>query len=175
MVYVSENRRLALTRTVLDALGSLEHEQWAEWSKALSVQLREILNYFKLSTAERVEHESYIVDSIKTRLERWEGYWKPYSELPDDVQLYDLYWAEKVLDAVPIKCPVWQCGGFMRSVERKVKWVIGNVAGVPPTADGDVPADDLWQVPDLVCDNCGAVYKFSGFQKIDGDDVNEDS
>jgi hypothetical protein len=53
---------------------------------------------------------------------------------------------------------MWQCGGIMRAIERK-----------PPKgflkdecSDG---YDGDYQTPDLVCGNCRAIYRFSGFKK----------
>lgn len=44
--------------------------------------------------------------------------WKPYKKLSAEVKEQDREWAEKVLDVVPFTCPVYQCGGFMKVVER---------------------------------------------------------
>ena len=52
-----------------------------------------------------------------------------------------------------IPCPVWQCGGTMEAVEREAPKGINPDDGY----NGD------WQTPDLVCDNCGAVYQFVKF------------
>ena len=54
-----------------------------------------------------------------------------------------------------IPCPIWQCDGTLEVVER------------PPRnaeEDNEGYAGD-WQTPDLVCNNCGGVYHFSGFDR----------
>ena len=53
------------------------------------------------------------------------------------------------LENIPFKCPSYQCGGIMKSVE----------ADFP----AGMPGDD--QFPDLVCENCKAIYQFQGFRR----------
>jgi len=55
-----------------------------------------------------------------------------------------------------IRCPIWQCGGEMHPVERD------RPKGL--TDDDSYPGD--WQQPDLVCDNCGAIYRIIGYKKV---------
>lgn len=61
---------------LIEALAELEHEQWVEWSRTIVQQ--------ELISAERRE--------------RWERYWVPYSELPEDVKEHDRVWARKVVE-----------------------------------------------------------------------------
>ena len=61
--------------------------------------------------------------------------------------------AEDVISDVPIRCPVYQCGGFMEPRAKR-----------PPykcTHDDEYIGDE--QTPDLICTNCHAVYEFLGF------------
>ena len=57
----------------LERVAAIEHEQWMAWSK---------------SVAPEVSPE---------RRARWEKYWVPYDELPDDVKELDREWARKVI------------------------------------------------------------------------------
>jgi len=118
-------------KKVIDKLADLEHQQWMFWSK-------DIASKEKLSAS---------------RLERWKKYWKPFKKLSKEVKDQDREWAEKVFEIVPIKCPIWQCGGIMQTKERKLP------NNDPLEYDGD------WQTPDLICSNCGAIYQFQGFKK----------
>jgi hypothetical protein len=60
-----------------------------------------------------------------------------------------------MISEVPPSCPVYQCGGFMKRVVRR-----------PPKGfnyDDEYLGDE--HTPDLVCGNCSAHFKFSGFGK----------
>jgi hypothetical protein len=57
-----------------ERLAHLEHEQWMSWAKAV---------------ADEVSEE---------RRKRWQQYWVPYSELPEDIKDLDRVWAKKVLE-----------------------------------------------------------------------------
>jgi len=59
-------------------LADLEHEQWIDWSK-------------NIADSEDIDSE---------RLERWEEYWKPYSELTEEVKDQDREWADKVIEII---------------------------------------------------------------------------
>ena len=98
------------------------------------------------------------INLIEEIIDGWEVNQQSYHKLSEDIKDFDREWADKVLDHLPIKCPVWQCGGIMKSVERN-----------PPEGSKDEWADGYdgdWQTPDLVCTNCGANYIFSQFRKI---------
>lgn len=58
---------------LLEVLSELEHVQWMEWSKAV---------------ADEVSPE---------RRKRWEKYWVPYDQLPEEVKEHDRVWARKVI------------------------------------------------------------------------------
>lgn len=60
-------------KDLLERLAELEHEQWMEWSKTVAPEVS------------------------SQRRERWQKYWKPYSELPEEVKEQDRVWARKVL------------------------------------------------------------------------------
>ena len=62
-------------RAAVERVAEVEHEQWATWSK---------------SVAHEVSPE---------RRARWEKYWIPYKDLPDDVKEQDRVWARKALRA----------------------------------------------------------------------------
>lgn len=57
----------------LERLAELEHEQWMEWSKAVADEV-----------------------SPEWRA-RWEKYWVPYDQLPEEVKEQDRVWARKVI------------------------------------------------------------------------------
>jgi hypothetical protein len=122
-------------RKLLEWLSDMEHEQWMAWS-------RNIANSEALTVS---------------RLQRWKKLWKPYNKLTVEQKEQDREWAEKILVEMPFKCPMWQCGGIMRAVERKRP--NGFAAEASDGYDGD------YQTPDLVCENCRATYKFSGFKR----------
>lgn len=58
---------------LVERVAAIEHEQWTAWSK---------------SVADEVSPE---------RRARWEKYWVPYEQLPDDVKELDRVWARKVI------------------------------------------------------------------------------
>jgi|SRR3972149_3953794 len=67
----------------------------------------------------------------------------------------DIIWASKIIDEVPFKCPVHQCGGIMETVIRKKpEYIDADIEGY----NGDE------QTPDLICSNCKAVYQFKRFR-----------
>jgi hypothetical protein len=63
-------------RALREELAALEHRQWWEWSKTVA-------------TEEDISDE---------RIERWQEYWKPYHELPEDVKDHDRKWADRVME-----------------------------------------------------------------------------
>ncbi len=129
-------------------LSNLEHEQWIAWSKSLTIELREI--YIFTEKAEMFK----IKDKINSRIQRWEKNWIPYKELSEDIKDFDREWADKILDQLPFKCPMHQCGGLMVTKERRRP---KKVFIESEHYDGDE------QSPDLVCSNCKAVYQFKRF------------
>jgi len=68
-------------------------------------------------------------------------------------------------------CPVWQCGGTLKMVERKLplkikikKWFFNQ--GLIDYFDESYIGD--FQMLDLQCNNCGVIYSFKkwgGFRK----------
>lgn len=65
---------------------------------------------------------------------------------------------EDIVSEVPIKCPVYQCGAYMKTVVRR-----------PPkdfTYEDEYDGNE--QTPDMVCTDCNAKYKFDGFKKRRG-------
>ena len=116
-------------------LASIEHDQWVTWSK-------------------QIANEETISE---TRLKRWKKLWKPYNKLSQDNKEIDIELAEKVLDIMPIKCPIYQCGGWMKAKERKYPKGMTE-DDFPNGMNGDI------QTPDLVCTNCHGIYQFKGFR-----------
>lgn len=130
-------------------ISSKIHEGWLHWSKSLTIELREI--YILTEKAEMFK----IKDKIKSRIERWEKNWIPYKDLSEDVKDFDREWADKILDNLPSRCPIFQCGGLMETKERRRP---NNFFIESEHYDGDE------QSPDLVCSNCKAVYQFKRFR-----------
>jgi hypothetical protein len=62
-------------RRALERVAEVEHEQWTEWSK---------------SVAPEVSPE---------RRARWQKYWVPYKDLPEEVKEQDREWARKAMRA----------------------------------------------------------------------------
>ena len=128
-----------------------EHIQWEYWSKTLAKELEDILELIN-------KGQNHLASKkILGRLVRWKNNWKPYKKLKEDIKDYDRVWADKILDNVPFKCPVYQCGGLMFAKERPY----------PKSMDEDDFPDGIAgdsQFPDLVCLNCKAVYRFDGFK-----------
>jgi len=119
-------------------LADIEHEQWMSFTTSIAKEL--------------VLVDDVVVDSI---LERWQKNWKPYKKLSEDIKDKDREWADKILDSLPIRCPIYQCGGFMATKERKLP---------KDFIEGEhYHGDD--QTPDLICDNCGGIYQFVRFKK----------
>jgi hypothetical protein len=136
---------------IREHLSALEHEQWTAWSKAIAKELHDIkvLCYMGKTTE--------AIQKINGRLNRWEKNWKPYNKLSDDMKEFDREWADKVLDGLPVKCPVYQCGGLMITKERAYPKGM-NEDDFPDGRAGDN------QLPDLVCTNCKAIYSFQRFK-----------
>ena len=124
-------------KQLIEWLADLEHQQWMAWSK-------NIVNSEKIS---------------EDRMDRWAGLWKPYNKLTVEQKEQDREWAEKIISEMPFKCPIYQCGGIMVSKERK--YPKGkNEDDFPDGMIGD------FQMPDLVCTNCGAVYQLTKLKGV---------
>jgi hypothetical protein len=133
---------------VINAIADEQHKSWVHWSKELAIDLERI----KQMSAE--EEFAVIYHSIDSRLSRWNKLWVPYTKLSKEMKDIDREWAEKVITLIPIRCPVYQCGGFMQHKMRKVS----KLAKEFEHYDGDE------QTPDLICTNCKAIYQFKGFK-----------
>ena len=142
----------------IERVSAVQHDAWWHWSDTLAkelLNLREIIDRINDHPGLRVE----ALNMIDKRLEKWKPNWIPYKDLPDEIQDYDREWAEKVLEVVPALCPVWQCGGTLKHVERDPP------EGGNPDEYGD-GYDGDFQTPDLYCPNCNAFYEFKGFKKL---------
>lgn len=135
-------------KEILDSIADIEHQQWIHWSKSLAHRMEIWCNqdWAKLT----------FEDSVKVQIDKWKKLWKPYKELSREQKEQDREWAEKVIPLVPIRCPVYQCGGFMECKDRK-------------KPKDFIESEHYFgdeQTPDLVCSNCKAVYQFKGFKKL---------
>lgn len=72
---------------LIEKLAELEHEQWMNWSKALTIEIAGYLNWLP----EDMRSELF------ARLTRWNGMWVPYDELSGKTKEQDRMWARKVL------------------------------------------------------------------------------
>ena len=136
---------------VVEELAKLEHQQWQHWSRGVSTLLERltdsIKDYSKIADDIQLRKrlETLWNEGMKT-IVRWKQFQVPYDSLDESIKDLDREWAIRSLQLMPSKCPIWQCGGFLVSVKP----------------EGE---KDNWQTPDLICVNCGAMYKFSGFKK----------
>lgn len=119
---------------LIEWLADMEHRQWIHWT-----------TYF-------------LTNYNKENVIRWNKQaLKTYSQLSNDDKEKDRVWAEKIIDEMPFKCPLYQCGGIMKAVERK--YPKGkNEDDYPDGMVGD------FQMPDLICANCKAIYSFNKFK-----------
>ena len=123
-------------KQLIEWLADMEHQQWMFWSK-------------DIASKENIS---------ENRLKKWNKLWKPYKKLDFEAKEQDRAWAEKIIDEMPFKCPMYQCGGIMKSVERK--YPKGkNEDDFPDGMIGD------FQIPDLICTNCKAIYSFTKFKR----------
>jgi hypothetical protein len=68
-------RRWKSDRAVVERVAEVEHEQWTFWSKSIAPEVS------------------------PERRARWERYWVPYKDLPEEVKEQDRIWARKALEA----------------------------------------------------------------------------
>lgn len=135
-------------------LSDKEHVQWVHWSQAVAKDIEVALQALSDNHAE----DTQAYRALKNRLERWKEFWKPYADLTEEIKEYDREWADKIIEEVPFKCPIYQCGGLMKSEEVPLP------EGDDPDNYPDGRAGDE-QLPDLVCTNCCGRYKFVGFKE----------
>ena len=135
-------------KTLREQISANQHEAWSYWSKTIAKELHEIkVLCYTGKTTEAIQ-------KINARINRWEKNWKPYNKLSEDAKEMDREWADKILDSLPIRCPISQCGSFLIPTERKLpKDFIES-----EHYNGDE------QTPDLICKDCGGIYRFTGFK-----------
>ena len=76
-----------------ERLSELEHQQWTKWSQDIARDLKDFL-----VVLEGMKLTAYpIYEKLKSRLQRWETYWKPYNELDYGTQEEDREWADKAI------------------------------------------------------------------------------
>ena len=125
-------------------LSEQEHIQWEHWSREIARRLEQWCNddWSKLT----------FEDNVADQIMQWKVNWKLYKNLPEEIKEYDREWADKILDNLPFKCPVYQCGGIM--IAKEVPYPKGmNEDDFPDGMIGDS------QMPDLVCTNCKSRYR----------------
>lgn len=66
---------------LLEKLADIEHEQWIEWSQDISKK-------------EKLSDE---------RMERWQSFWIPYSQLDEKVKDSDRKYANKIIEMLVIE------------------------------------------------------------------------
>ena len=64
-----------MSKTLLESLAKLEHEQWMAWSKSIAA-------------SEKISEE---------RLERWKKLWVEYEDLPEWDKEKDRVWARRAI------------------------------------------------------------------------------
>jgi hypothetical protein len=146
---------------VLEKLSEHSHIAWEHWSKTVAVELKEIANLLESPEGSDLEQSRKI---LQNRLERWNKNWVPYSELSEEVKDQDREWAEKIIDLIPHRCPIHQCGSIQKVVEVLPK------EGTPEDYPDGYPGDE--QTPHLECTDCHGRYKFDGFVKKDDNNKN---
>jgi hypothetical protein len=62
-------------RATVERVAEVEHEQWTAWSRSVAAEV------------------------TPERRARWEKYWIPYKDLPEDIKELDRQWARKALSA----------------------------------------------------------------------------
>jgi alpha-amylase/alpha-mannosidase (GH57 family) len=83
-------------KVLLEKLAAIEHEQWCEWSKSISKDLRGLLNLCPIESLSG-DDMTLILDNLD-RLDRWGNIlWKPYDELSEEMKEEDREYARKVL------------------------------------------------------------------------------
>lgn len=83
---------------LLEKLADIEHEQWMDWSKAISKELKEIHDIAGEFNGASSCIE--IQDLIEIRLNRWNKLWIPYNELSEEMKESDREYARKVLGVI---------------------------------------------------------------------------
>ena len=87
---------------LVEALSDLEHVQWMHWSKNVAYTLELALDAIEHN------HSELAKLLIKDKLVGWKENWKPYSDLPDNIQEFDRIWARKAIGIVQEhKASVW--------------------------------------------------------------------
>ena len=83
---------------ILEKLSRLEHEQWCEWSEAISVELSALLDIAgKVDESKLNDDEKELILNVHRRLERWKGLWVPYDELSEESKEQDRVYARKAI------------------------------------------------------------------------------
>ncbi len=75
-----------------EELSELEHIQWEKWSRNLIDQL------LKSSVKGTAPSPLDIANNVTKKHQSWLEYWKPYSNLPEEIKEFDRHWADKILE-----------------------------------------------------------------------------
>lgn len=99
--YPENNEKKELEHELLEKLASLEHEQWCDWSKAISEDYKKLLDIidFLVENSEMkipLRNKIFLITQYQ-RLIRWKDLWIPYNELSDELKESDREYAKKVL------------------------------------------------------------------------------
>lgn len=93
-----------MNEDILEKLSVLEHEQWCEWANSISKDLSSLLSIIEklddYSMSKLSDEEKAIVSEVNAKLERWDTFMVPYSELSEDVKEQDRAYARKILDVM---------------------------------------------------------------------------
>ena len=83
---------------LLERLSELEHVQWQNWSKSVSGDLKRLIELCDKFSDNLHDEEKEFINSQKERLIRWEGMWRTYDELSEDLKELDRNYARKIMD-----------------------------------------------------------------------------
>ena len=84
---------------ILEKLAEIEHEQWCDWSRAISFELESLLDIIdKLEGKSNLsEEDKELIRHVHQRLIRWNDLWVPYDELSEESKEQDRVYARKSL------------------------------------------------------------------------------
>lgn len=83
----------------LEKLAELEHVQWCDWAKSISLQINDLVQIIE-KYDELSDIESETLFNIKEKLNCWDSLMIPYEELSEAEKDKDRVYAKKVLDVL---------------------------------------------------------------------------
>ncbi|WP_298501154.1 hypothetical protein [uncultured Methanobrevibacter sp.] len=78
-----------------EKLANLEHEQWCDWSKSVSKDIKKLIDLIDIEKLDKSDKD--FVESQIRRVDNWNSYWVDYDDLDDDVKEKDRIYARKVI------------------------------------------------------------------------------